>query len=250
MSRWRIGGWRNWMPSRRSRDADCQRPRRRGPWRPCDGIPRGSRARSATTRPRRGLRLERDDHAGPRVVCLFPAMHSRPMTRASKTSEAAELRALPSGPLCVLSIGVRKSLGRRVVSISASAIRWRSPHAVRHPSVPVVIPHLAPALSQALMVANSAPNAPPTCRARTAGWRCTMGRAVRRPRARVSPARRGCCSAAIRRSSRAAGSAGITTRSETLRSGPRCRGSGASVCGNFVRLICPAEPGSHSSPSR
>lgn len=102
-------------------------------------------------------------HEGMRTVCLFPAMHHVPVDdeRSIAVFKAAERHGRAVFVHCgVLSVGVRKKLGLP----SPFDIRLGDPLAVaavavRHPSVPVVIPHFgAGFFSQALMAASMAPN--------------------------------------------------------------------------------------------
>ena len=100
---------------------------------------------------------------GMRMVCLFPAMHHVPVDHDTVTAvfEAAERHGRAVFVHCgVLSVGVRKKLGLP----SAFDIRLGDPLAVaavalRHPTVPVVIPHFgAGFFREALMAAVMAPN--------------------------------------------------------------------------------------------
>jgi len=102
-------------------------------------------------------------HPGMRTVCLFPAMHHVPVDdeRSVAVFKAAERHGRAVFVHCgVLSVGVRKKLGLP----SPFDIRLGDPLAVaavalRHPSVPVVIPHFgAGFFSQALMAAATASN--------------------------------------------------------------------------------------------
>lgn len=100
-----------------------------------------------------------------RMVCLFPAMHHVRLDTESaavgKVFAAAERHHAAVFVHCgALSIGVRKRLGlpckfdlRLGDPLAVAA------HAVRHPSVPVVIPHFGSGLfREALMAADAAPN--------------------------------------------------------------------------------------------
>jgi uncharacterized protein len=111
-----------------------------------------------------GSRLERAfGELGLRTACLFPAMHRVPIDddRSVAVFEAAERHGRAVFVHCgVLSIGVRKKLGlpsrfdlRLGDPLSVAAV------AVRHPAVPVIIPHFGAGLfREALMAANAAPN--------------------------------------------------------------------------------------------
>lgn len=100
---------------------------------------------------------------GMRTVCLFPAMHHVAVDdeRSLAVFKAAERHGRVVFVHCgVLSVGVRKKLGLP----SVFDIRLGDPLAVaavalRHPTVPVVIPHFgAGFFSEALMAAAMAPN--------------------------------------------------------------------------------------------
>lgn len=102
-------------------------------------------------------------HAGMRTVCLFPAMHHVAVDdeRSVAVFKAAERHGRAVFVHCgVLSVGVRKKIGLP----SVFDIRLGDPLAVaavalRHPAVPVIIPHFgAGFFSQALMAAAMAPN--------------------------------------------------------------------------------------------
>jgi predicted TIM-barrel fold metal-dependent hydrolase len=102
-------------------------------------------------------------HPGMRMVCLFPAMHHVAVDdeRSRVTFEAAERHGRVVFVHCgVLSVGVRKKLGLP----SVFDIRLGDPLAVaavalRHPTVPVIIPHFGGGnFSAALMAAAMAPN--------------------------------------------------------------------------------------------
>jgi predicted TIM-barrel fold metal-dependent hydrolase len=102
-------------------------------------------------------------HPGLRTVCLFPAMHLVPLDdeRSVAVFKAAERHQRAVFVHCgVLSVGVRKKLGLP----SPFDIRLGDPLAVaavalRHPSVPVIIPHFgAGFFREALMAAAMAPN--------------------------------------------------------------------------------------------
>src|SRR6185295_15892532 len=99
-----------------------------------------------------------------RAVCLFPAMHRYPVQdeRAQQIFSVAAAR--PGTAVFVhcgvLSVGVRRKLGLA----SPFDIRFGNPldlHAValRHPQVPIIIPHFGAGLfREALMVADLCPN--------------------------------------------------------------------------------------------
>ena len=100
---------------------------------------------------------------GLRMVCLFPAMHHVPLDdeRVTQVFKAAERHGRVVFVHCgLLSVGVRKKLGlpsrfdlRLGDPLAAAAV------AVRHPSVPVIIPHLGAGLfREALMAVLAAPN--------------------------------------------------------------------------------------------
>jgi predicted TIM-barrel fold metal-dependent hydrolase len=100
---------------------------------------------------------------GMRTVCLFPAMHKVAIDdeRSIAVFDAAARHGRAVFVHCgVLSVGVRKKLGLP----SAFDIRLGDPLAVatvalRHPTVPVVIPHFgAGFFREALMAAAVAPN--------------------------------------------------------------------------------------------
>jgi predicted TIM-barrel fold metal-dependent hydrolase len=102
-------------------------------------------------------------HAGVRMVCLFPAMHhvSVDDERSVAVFKAAERHGRVVFVHCgLLSVGVRKKIGLP----SVFDIRLGDPLAVaavalRHPTVPVIIPHFgAGFFSEALMAAAMAPN--------------------------------------------------------------------------------------------
>ena len=111
-----------------------------------------------------GSRLDRAFGAlNLRTACLFPAMHRVPIDdeRSVAVFEAADRHRRAVFVHCgVLSIGVRKKLGlpsrfdlRLGDPLAVAAI------AVRHPSVPVIIPHFGAGLfREALMAAHAAPN--------------------------------------------------------------------------------------------
>jgi predicted TIM-barrel fold metal-dependent hydrolase len=109
-------------------------------------------------------RLERAfSHPGLRTVCLFPAMHhvslDDPLVDAVFAAAAKHGRAV-FVHCGLLSVGVRKKLGLP----SPFDLRLGDPLAVaalavRHPSVPTVIPHFGAGLfREALMAAQAAPN--------------------------------------------------------------------------------------------
>jgi predicted TIM-barrel fold metal-dependent hydrolase len=100
-----------------------------------------------------------------RMICLFPAMHHVRLdidneSVAQVFGAAARHGAAVFVHCGALSIGVRKRLGLP----SRFDLRLGDPlavaaHAVRHPSVPVVIPHFGSGLfREALMAADAAPN--------------------------------------------------------------------------------------------
>jgi uncharacterized protein len=100
---------------------------------------------------------------GLRTACLFPAMHRVPVDdpRSIAVFEAAERHGRVVFVHCgVLSIGIRKKLGLP----SRFDLRLGDPlavasMAVRHPAVPVIIPHFGAGLfREALMAAQAAPN--------------------------------------------------------------------------------------------
>jgi predicted TIM-barrel fold metal-dependent hydrolase len=102
-------------------------------------------------------------HPGLKTVCLFPAMHRVALDdpRVAAVFAAAERHGRVVFVHCgLLSVGVRKKLNlpsafdlRLGDPLAAAAI------AVRHPSVPVIIPHLGAGLfREALMAAMAAPN--------------------------------------------------------------------------------------------
>src|SRR5262245_18110629 len=111
-----------------------------------------------------GSRLDRAfGELGLRTACLFPAMHRVPIDddRSVAVFEAADRHRRAVFVHCgVLSIGVRKKLGlpsrfdlRLGDPLAVAAV------AVRHPSVPVIIPHFGAGLfREALMAAHAAPN--------------------------------------------------------------------------------------------
>jgi predicted TIM-barrel fold metal-dependent hydrolase len=114
--------------------------------------------------PDAGSRLDRAfGELGLRTVCLFPAMHRVAVddARSAAVFEAAERHNRAVFVHCgVLSIGVRKKLGLP----SRFDLRLGDPlavaaMAVRHPSVPVIIPHFGAGLfREALMAAHASPN--------------------------------------------------------------------------------------------
>jgi predicted TIM-barrel fold metal-dependent hydrolase len=108
-------------------------------------------------------RLERAFDAGLRVPCLFPAMHrTRPDDATVETvfAAAAKAKAAVFVHCGVLSVGVRKRLGlpspfdqRLGDPLAVAAI------AVRHPDVPVIVPHFGAGMfREALMALDAAPN--------------------------------------------------------------------------------------------
>jgi predicted TIM-barrel fold metal-dependent hydrolase len=109
-------------------------------------------------------RLERSFvELGLRTVCLFPAMHQYSVDdkRVEEVFVAAEAHGRAVFVHCgVLSVGVRKKLGLP----SRFDLRLGDPLgvgavAVRHPKVPVIIPHFgAGFLREALMAADQASN--------------------------------------------------------------------------------------------
>ncbi|MGE5833355.1 MAG: amidohydrolase family protein [Acidobacteriota bacterium] len=114
--------------------------------------------------PDSGSRLERAfGELGLRTACLFPAMHRVPVDddRSVAVFKAAERRGAAVFVHCgLLSIGIRRKLGlpsqfdlRLGDPLAVAAV------AVRHPSVPVIIPHFGAGLfREALMAALTAPN--------------------------------------------------------------------------------------------
>jgi predicted TIM-barrel fold metal-dependent hydrolase len=110
------------------------------------------------------VRLERSFvELGLRTVCLFPAMHHYRLDdeRVEAVFAAAEAHGRAVFVHCgVLSVGVRKKLGlpsrfdlRLGDPLAVAAV------AVRHPGVPVIIPHFGAGLfREALMAADQAPN--------------------------------------------------------------------------------------------
>ena len=111
-----------------------------------------------------GARLERSFvDLGLRTVCLFPAMHHYRLDdeRVEAVFASAEAHGRAVFVHCgVLSVGVRKKLGlpsrfdlRLGDPLAVAAV------AVRHPGVPVIIPHFgAGLLREALMAADQASN--------------------------------------------------------------------------------------------
>jgi|SRR5579862_2685543 len=100
---------------------------------------------------------------GLRTVCLFPAMHHYRLDdeRVEQVFASAETHHRAVFVHCgVLSVGVRKKLGLA----SRFDLRLGDPLAVaavalRHPSVPVIVPHFGAGLfREALMAADAAPN--------------------------------------------------------------------------------------------
>jgi hypothetical protein len=106
---------------------------------------------------------------GLRTICLFPAMHRYPLydDRVARVFElAAGRRGGTVEPIAVfvhcgvLSVGVRKKLNLP----SPFDMRFGNPldlhaHALKHPKVPIVIPHFgAGLLREALMLADCCPN--------------------------------------------------------------------------------------------
>ena len=100
---------------------------------------------------------------GLRTACLFPAMHGFAVDddRVRVVFEAAARHQRAVFVHCgVLSVGVRKKLGlpsrfdlRKGDPLAVAAV------AVRHPKVPVIIPHFGAGLfREALMAADAAPN--------------------------------------------------------------------------------------------
>lgn len=114
--------------------------------------------------PDSGSRLERAfGELGLRTACLFPAMHRVPVDddRSVAAFKAAERRGAAVFVHCgLLSIGIRRKLGlpsqfdlRLGDPLGVAAV------AVRHQSVPVIIPHFGAGLfREALMAALTAPN--------------------------------------------------------------------------------------------
>jgi predicted TIM-barrel fold metal-dependent hydrolase len=110
------------------------------------------------------VRLERSFvELGLRTVCLFPAMHHYRLDdeRVEAVFAAAEAHGRAVFVHCgVLSVGVRKKLGlpsrfdlRLGDPLGVAAV------AVRHPGVPVILPHFGAGLfREALMAADQAPN--------------------------------------------------------------------------------------------
>ena len=112
---------------------------------------------------------ERALDEGLRAICLFPAMHRYSLfdDRVARVFElAAGRRGGTVDPIAVfvhcgvLSVGVRKKLNLP----SPFEMRFGNPldlhgHALRHPTVPIVIPHFgAGMLREALMLAGCCPN--------------------------------------------------------------------------------------------
>jgi predicted TIM-barrel fold metal-dependent hydrolase len=112
---------------------------------------------------------ERALDEGLRAICLFPAMHRYSLfdDRVARVFElAAGRRGGTVDPIAVfvhcgvLSVGVRKKLNLP----SPFEMRFGNPldlhgHALRHPTVPIVIPHFgAGMLREALMLADCCPN--------------------------------------------------------------------------------------------
>lgn len=116
------------------------------------------------TLPDAAARVERAfGELGLRAACLFPAMHHVAVDdpRADAVFEAAERHRRAIFVHCgLLSVGARRKLGlpspfdlRKGDPLAVAAV------AVRHPSVPVVIPHFGAGLfREALMAAAAAPN--------------------------------------------------------------------------------------------
>jgi predicted TIM-barrel fold metal-dependent hydrolase len=114
--------------------------------------------------PDAGSRLDRAfGELGLRTACLFPAMHQVPVDDARSVAvfEAAERHGRAVFVHCgVLSIGVRRKLGlpsrfdlRLGDPLAVAAV------AVRHPAVPVIVPHFGAGLfREALMAAHGAAN--------------------------------------------------------------------------------------------
>ena len=172
-----------------------------------------------------------------RGICLFPAMHHYQMTdeRVTATFEAAAARGAAVFVHCgVLTVGVRKKLGLA----SPFNLRLGDPLALatvaaRFPKVPVIIPHFgAGFLREALMAANQCRTSTWTRRAAIRG-----SRTIPTSRSRTSSDRRwpwsapsGCCSARTRRSSRAAGSAGL----RAAEADPRTAGRSGRRAGEYL----------------
>ena len=100
---------------------------------------------------------------GLRTVCLFPAMHHVPVDGDAVRrvfARAEEARRAVFVHCGVLSVGVRATLGlpspfdlRLGDPLAVAAV------AVRHPAVPVIVPHFgAGRFAEALMAASAAPN--------------------------------------------------------------------------------------------
>ena len=114
--------------------------------------------------PDAGARAEKAfTELGLRTACLFPAMHHVPIDdpRTDAVFAAAERHRAAIFVHCgVLSVGVRKKLGLP----SRFNLQLGDPLAVaavalRHPEVPVIIPHFgAGFFREALMAADEAPN--------------------------------------------------------------------------------------------
>jgi predicted TIM-barrel fold metal-dependent hydrolase len=114
--------------------------------------------------PDAGAKAERGfAELGLRTACLFPAMHHVPIDdpRTDAVFAAAERNRAAIFVHCgVLSVGVRKKLGLA----SRFDLQLGNPLAVaavalRHPNVPVIIPHFgAGFFREALMAADAAPN--------------------------------------------------------------------------------------------
>jgi predicted TIM-barrel fold metal-dependent hydrolase len=208
--------------------------------------------------PDAGARLDRAfGELGLRVACLFPAMHRVPLDdeRAGAVFAAAERHRCAVFVHCgLLSIGVRKKLGLA----SQFDLRLGDPLAVaavavRHPSVPVVIPHFgAGFFREALMAAEAAPNIVLDTSSSNS-WMRTHGLTLREVLARaldcVGPKRllfgtdssffpRGWQQGVFDAQRAAADALGLDEAA-------RARIFG----GNFVELLCASAPPSPSSPA-
>lgn len=107
---------------------------------------------------------ERALDEGLRALCLFPAMHRYPLWD-ERVARVFELAASRPGTAVfvhcgVLSVGVRKRLGLP----SPFEMRFGNPLdlqglALRHPTVPIVVPHFGAGLfREALMLCDACPN--------------------------------------------------------------------------------------------
>ena len=166
-ARWPIAGWPSSIARRVARDADRERAGRRG-------VGRGRVARHPQRfvgafmfnphAPDADARLERAfAELQSATVCLFPAMHhvrvDDPRSSACSPPPSVTPRRCSSTAACCRSACARSSVCRAGSICGLGDPLAVAAVAVRHPQVPVIIPHFGAGLfREALMAADAAPN--------------------------------------------------------------------------------------------